>query len=231
MDTFQTTQNQNISPPVDQPTDITVSPQPEDKKGEKSLKVILYILICFALLSTGAFGFWLYQEKIAKEIKPSPAPLVLPSPISSPTPITKPGAIPADWKTYKNEKYGFELRYPSYMSMENKRILPSAGLVADISFGQHIWLTIRDPKLNEKEVTKNWKSFETFYIKELKILKNTSQSSSIGDNSPYLTHIQYLINLPTATVFITYREQFEGEYEKFSQTLDQILSTFKFLNY
>lgn len=73
---------------------------------DKYLKIFIYILDSLILLSLGAFGFWIYQEKIAEEAEISVIPLTVSSPIPEST-------ISDNWKVYKNEVLGFEISYPS----------------------------------------------------------------------------------------------------------------------
>lgn len=88
MDTKQVLQNQNTPSENQQPMTSTLQ-QPEiGKSNKKTLRIIVYVLIAITLLATGTFGLWLYQEKIVKKSKPSPASLVTPTP----SPLTIPTA-------------------------------------------------------------------------------------------------------------------------------------------
>lgn len=106
MDTAQTSLDQNVSPsPPAPPANISNSQLP---------KILLRFFTYIAVFLLGVFSFWIYQEITAEETKVSPPPTVTPTPILSPTPTTEATTtIPADWKTYKNKEYGFEINYPT----------------------------------------------------------------------------------------------------------------------
>ncbi len=63
-------------------------------------RFITIFLILFILLAGGVLGFYYYKGA-------QTAPFVVPNP--QPTPSEQ---IPKDWKTYRNEEYGFEISYP-----------------------------------------------------------------------------------------------------------------------
>jgi len=154
-------------------------------------------------------------------VHPTASPTLLPTPTTDPT---------ANWSTYSSDKYGFKFRYPPSLLMKSLTITPDQGIPIHFALGERLEIVVRDPKLPEEEITRNWINTEVISINGLKILKEQSQTSAIGGNPPYLTHIQYMIELPRANLFIVYTEPSENDYKQFSLILDQILSTFESTN-
>ena len=72
-----------------------------EKKPNKLLKIVIIVIVLLVIMSTGAFGFWIYQEKIVKKPVPSPSPSIIPfdalSPITTSTPES---TIPNDLGVY-----------------------------------------------------------------------------------------------------------------------------------
>lgn len=64
--------NQPQTPIEQQTNDIP------EKKPDKLLKISLYVLAALVLLASGAFGFFVYQERVVK--KPLPSPPLTPEP-------------------------------------------------------------------------------------------------------------------------------------------------------
>src|SRR3990167_10595938 len=92
----QTTISPEVTPPV------PPAPVPTEPKKMNKFLIIGLVILVFLLL--GAGGYFAYQNYFAnKVVSPSPTP------ISSPTPSPDPTA---NWKTYTNNKYGLELKYP-----------------------------------------------------------------------------------------------------------------------
>ena len=84
-----------------------------EKNGFSTLGLIIIIIIIAAALVVGG-GFFAYQYQKIPRIKDYTTGVKQES--SSPTPPSQqPSAAPIDtsiWKTYRDEKYGFEVKYP-----------------------------------------------------------------------------------------------------------------------
>jgi len=75
-------------------------------KGKTNLKYILIVVILTAIVGGGYWSYWNWQ--MAKQEKKL---LEFPE-IKRPEKVEKVEDETANWKTYRNEKYGFEVRYP-----------------------------------------------------------------------------------------------------------------------
>jgi len=104
---FQPNLNQpNVPPQI--PQDMPpLAPQPAAKRVWSKLALLVVGLL---IIAGGAYAFLTYnQEAILQETPQLPIGQVIDN--QNPTATSN---VPADWKTYRNEEYGFELKYPPY---------------------------------------------------------------------------------------------------------------------
>lgn len=76
---------------------------------KKSILKIVFVILASALISGAAYGSWKIfgKSESASVIEEPTTELNVLEPITSPEPN-----VTADWKAYRNEEYGYEIRYP-----------------------------------------------------------------------------------------------------------------------
>lgn len=118
----------------------------------KSQKWLLVAILILLLIFLGIGGLLIYefyefyQLEHQPEVSPLPLPSFLPTPTlttSLPTPIPTPDKNPG-WKTYRNEKYGFEFRYPP------------RGIIPDFEKDWENWKEGQCELTTREETRKDW---------------------------------------------------------------------------
>lgn len=94
---------------------VPIQPQISESGGKKWAKITLFIFVGLILLAGTFYAGVKYSEnKERQRLANLPVPTVRPSPFPSPeVPTPTPTTLPiAGWQEYKNDKYGFSIRYP-----------------------------------------------------------------------------------------------------------------------
>ncbi len=211
-------------------TPVVPTPLPQPKKNN----LVVILLSVFLLITLLISGYLLLQvqslTKQLAQIQIQPTPTPLSTEIPSPTPD-----LTANWKTYKNTKVGFELKYPQRYSQPG---LPS-GLGptiyatgdednTDIIFGESSMDSIDlvvFPFTGTTDELKNYtKSPILLPSDEKATLIKTLQVGGVTANWYRYDFIRiYFVGKNHGFILNTLTDHNEGE-------IDQILSTFKFTN-
>jgi len=197
----------------------------------KTAAIVIGILIIIGLF--GNIYLLLQKQKLPEQSK------ILPTPTTAQVIITPTSVVPtstidetADWKTYKNEKLGFKLKYPDNYSLlkESPDIVLGFGNRGELPFPYLIISTTLSDYSIFKECTPNG---------SVPCLNATSGNQSRGIVDTYLDGKE------AKSIYLT--EGADGDYHiiqitnpiklqlkmyiaggGLGQTFDQILSTFRF---
>jgi hypothetical protein len=102
-------------PPQENNVPITSTEKPTPIL-KRNIKYAFLLVLTFLLIATGAFGIWYFSNPASNEETDMSVSLIKQNQFS-------------DWKTYRNEEYGFEFKYPK------EWINNSDPLTKNISFG------------------------------------------------------------------------------------------------
>jgi hypothetical protein len=233
--------------PVPQTTQLPQSPQPMPKPKDNHWISILAMAI-FVVLSLGVVAFLYYQNQALKSMLAS---LQTPVPVASPTP-TATADPTVGWKTYTNPKNTYTFEYPSGLSADTQ----AAGTGFESIRYTFIGPTQAASGKTQTELTdgysftvvnlgkaSNASTAENIAQQQLASSKESCPAiATFGqvmptkiDNLPAYGYVvvdcitdleSYFVLFNNSTYEITQQHVGNAEYKN---TLDQILSTFKFI--
>lgn len=222
---------ENQAPPPVVNHDIQPSPTIDYSPAKKSNKYLLLgictlVLILFSI--GGIYAFWNYQKQQHN------APSAQTTPVSSITEASPTIDPAAHWKTYTNNKYRFEFKYPANLSLdpmggsallgfklENPSMVVTFSLYDMMnSASLSDWIVGHGPNTavsffpNAQEIHSSKRNnYEAVEWKDYVPEENTEQ----GSIALSYNNLAYVFNLYKPT-------------DDSSKTFDQIIATFKFIN-
>ena len=200
----------------------------------KKLLIILLIIVIGGGAVIGGIFAWRYWQTLKQEVEPAEE--------------EEPGVeVPADWKTYRNEEWGFEVKYP-----ENWKLVSNAPNYQGLPSFETLDFSASPPKVRgarvsifitqfKKELYKDWREqireeglaptlYTTININNKECLKTTMETKKynpIGGPERYEEQVSCANNTGTKIVILGLQCERLNKSE-YIEIFNRILSTFEF---
>jgi hypothetical protein len=177
--------------------------------------IYLFLLIIVATVATGALYFY-YKQKSFGTISPTTEVPQTPTPALSES---------LNWKTYRNDEYGFEIKHPETWQQRGPVTINDPILVYIHS----------DSNLEEANPYIYISIAETLPKTGLEEIRVTDKTAFVSDKTPSrLGSLTYYFKNQRGNLSISYtpydKEKPYPEQEKYLETFSQILSTLRFID-
>ena len=201
-----------------------------EQKSTDWIKIILTAVSGFVLLAGSAYaGYYYGTQQVQPAKEPTPA---VSQPTPKPTPTPEPTIPPvidptANWETYTNEKYLYEIKYPKEWVLRPKEQAPDqiVRFVRDSFVGDHCELGVYGGD-SSRGVSEEKKPVE---VKTVTIGGVTATKEIYAD--PFdLGTVFWRIKFPEGSIVNQIAAQYNIDDGVCLETLNAVLSTFKFLD-
>jgi hypothetical protein len=144
-------------------------PQFQMPTNEKGSNALVYLGLFLAIVLIFGFLGWKYVfgEKLMSSFFPTPTPTMQVAVTPTLNPISTNSAEMANWKTYKNEKWGYEVKYPPswYLyepSLGNSDIKDTIGFWVEKTEGEArgVWVMVHNDKIQFSNLNDWWEKYK-----------------------------------------------------------------------
>ena len=179
------------------------------------VSIILIVAIVIVVSTVGYFAFVKKSEPIVQQTTPTPTKTNTPV---SPTPTPNPN-LRANWKTYTNSQYGFEVKYPDTWKVSETAASVNFMLAKN---AQDVYLSffVYNEPISEAEA-----QLPLFSVPGRKIDSRTNVTIN------GIAWVKLVVE-KNSIALLTYSngKTYAAQYSTFENVSPQVLSTFKFTN-
>ena len=224
-------------------------------KNQKGISSLIGIIIIVAVAVAAVGSIFAYQYySMPKEVIKNP---VIEIPNTETPKIEAPKNETASWKTYRNDEYGFEFKYPESLSSEpplissereckksEYELYPQFNLLSlGRIIGDNIFISVICEKITEGNIKQPESTNDTFILKKGSIKLNGRDTyqyaesfdrTSVGlggidvNNKIIILFNDYALKINFSGQFIDKNSQILDESGNLTELGQNILSTFKF---